>query len=143
MHVALIQPPEPLTSGCVVGWTVTLPNGKVIRHEPYSLTTAPSGWSTIPDARNSYDRRVARRPSDEWQRRVEEEASEVARGALSPEHAYASDLWSESLRSATDATLAAFEDEFRTVRSPSDEDVLSSVERVVLALNKINDEHVH
>jgi hypothetical protein len=68
----------------------------------------------------------------------------IRRGArrLSPEHACASDLWPESLRAATDATLAAFEDELRTVRSPSDEDVLSIVERVVLALNKINDEHI-
>jgi hypothetical protein len=142
MHVALIQPPELRTSGCVVGWTVTLPNGKVIRHEPYFLTIAPFGWSTILDARNSYDRRVARRPSDEWRRQVEEEASEVARGVLPSERAYASDLWPESLRAATDSALAAFEHELRAVRSPSDDEVLSIVERVVLALNKINDEHV-
>lgn len=85
---------------------------------------------------------MARRPSDEWQRRVEEEASEVARDILPPEHACASNLWPESLRAATDSALAAFEHELRAGRTPSDEGVFSIVERVVLALNKINDEHV-
>ncbi len=89
-----------------------------------------------------YDRLVATRPSDEWQRRVDEEAAELACGTLSPELAPARHLWPESLRVATDAALATFEGEVRALSLPSDEDILSVVERLVLTLNKINDEHV-
>ena len=89
-----------------------------------------------------YDHPVARRPSDEWQRRVDEQAAELARGSLSPEDAYASHLWPESLRVSTDAALAVFEGELHALRPQSDVEVLGVVERVVLALNKINDQHV-
>ena len=50
-------------------------------------------------------------------------------------------LWPESLRTETDAALAAFEGELRALASPADEDVLAIVERVVLALNEINERH--
>lgn len=89
-----------------------------------------------------YDRLVATRPSDEWQRRVDEEAAELACGTLAPELAPARHLWPESLRVATDAALATFEGEVRALSLPSGEDILSVVERLVLTLNKINDEHV-
>jgi len=85
---------------------------------------------------------VARRPSDEWQQKVDEEAAELARGARSPVDAHATVLWPKSLRTQTDAALAAFESELRALRSPADEDVLAVVERVVLALNEINERHV-
>jgi hypothetical protein len=51
-------------------------------------------------------------------------------------------LWPESLRADTDAALARFEAELRALSSPSDEDILGLVERVVLALNKISERHV-
>lgn len=55
-----------------------------------------------------YDRRVARRPSDVWRERVEEEAAEIARGELSPDHASAAHLWSDQLVAGIDvAALAA------------------------------------
>jgi hypothetical protein len=88
-----------------------------------------------------YARLVAMRPSEEWQRKVDEQAAELAQGALSPDDAYASNLWPESLRIGTDAALASFEDELRALKSASDEDVLALVQRVVLALNKINKQH--
>lgn len=91
---------------------------------------------------DAYDRLVVRRPSDEWQRRVDEEAAELARGTLSPELASARHLWPESLRVATDAALAKFEAQVRALRLPSDMDILGVVKRLVLTLNKINDEHV-
>jgi len=50
-------------------------------------------------------------------------------------------LWSESLRSRTDAALAAFEGQLSGLGSYSDEDVLGVVQRVVLALNQINEDH--
>jgi hypothetical protein len=85
---------------------------------------------------------VARRPSDKWQRQVDEQAAEVAQGLLPLADAYAFQLWPESLRVGTDAALAVFEDELRALKSPSDEDVMGVVEHVVLALNKINEQHV-
>jgi hypothetical protein len=90
----------------------------------------------------TYDRPVVRRPSDEWQRRVADEAAELAQGTLSPERAYASQLWPESLRISTDTALATFEDELHALVSPPDAEVLGVVQRLVLALNKINDQHV-
>jgi hypothetical protein len=85
---------------------------------------------------------MARRPSDEWRRRVEEEAAELAQGSLSPDDAFASRLWPQSLRVTTNAALAAFEDELHALVSRSDENALDAVKRVVLALNKINELHI-
>jgi hypothetical protein len=84
---------------------------------------------------------VAGRPSDEWQRRVDEQAAEVAQGVLSPADAYAERLWPESLRVGTDAALARFEYGLRALNSPSDGDILDVVQRLVLALNAINKQH--
>jgi hypothetical protein len=89
-----------------------------------------------------YDRAVAVRPSEGWRKRVEEQAAEVARGVLSPDQAFALTLWPESLLVNTDAALATFEDELHELASASDHQVLDVVRRVVLTLNKINDEHV-
>lgn len=89
-----------------------------------------------------YDRLVAVRPSDGWRKRVEGEAAEVARGALSPDKAPASRLWPESLRVSTDAALATFEEELKSLGPPPDDEIFGLVRRVVLVLNEINDEHV-
>jgi hypothetical protein len=89
-----------------------------------------------------YDRAVAVRPSETWRKCVEELAAEIAQGVLSPEQAFALTLWPESLRVRTDAALATFEDELHELTSASDDQVLDVVRRVVLSLNKINDEHV-
>jgi hypothetical protein len=85
---------------------------------------------------------VVQRPNVEWQRQVDEQAAELARGSLTPAEAYADRLWPESLRIDTDKALATFEDELRALRSPSDENVLDLVQRVVLALNEVNRQHV-
>lgn len=85
---------------------------------------------------------MVRRPSDEWQRKVDEEAAEVTQGARSPTDVYAVVLWPESLRSGTDAALASFEAELAALKSSTGADVLGVVERVVLTLNKINEQHV-
>jgi hypothetical protein len=85
---------------------------------------------------------MARRPGDVWRGKAEEEAARLAQGSLSLDQAYASILWPESLIASTDAVLATFEDEVHGLTSPSDQDVLGAVKRVVLALNEINDQHV-
>ena len=85
-----------------------------------------------------YDHRVAKRPSDVWRERVEEEAAEMARGELSPDDASAAHLWSDQLIAGTDAVLAAFEAELGALAAPSDRDVLDVVRRAVLALNRVN-----
>jgi nucleotide-binding universal stress UspA family protein len=89
-----------------------------------------------------YDRLVVGRPSDEWSRQVEKEAAELASGSRSPEQVYARILWPESLRSRTDAALAEFEVDLHALRQPSDEEILDVVERLVLTLNKINEDQV-
>ena len=88
-----------------------------------------------------YARLMARRPNDEWQRQVDEQAVALAEGSLAPDRAYASRLWPESLRGGTNAALATFEHELRTLKSPSDEDVLDVVKRLVLVLNEISRQH--
>ena len=109
-----------------------------------SATAQPSVFRAyVPSMRRAsggYDRLVARRPSDDWRCKVEEQAAMLAQGSLSPDEAYASHLWPESLLVSTDAALAAFEDELHALVSPSDDDILSVVMRVVLVLNKINEQ---
>jgi hypothetical protein len=85
---------------------------------------------------------MAIRPNETWQQQVDEQAAGLASGSLSPDDAYAAELWPESLRTQTDTALAAFEDELRALKSGSDEEVLGVIERAVLALNKINEGHV-
>src|SRR5215813_14705056 len=89
---------------------------------------------------SNYARQVARRPSDEWQRRVGEQAAELARGSVFPADAYAARLWPESLRVGTDAALGRFEHELRALDSPSDADILDLVQRLALALNAVNEQ---
>jgi hypothetical protein len=69
-------------------------------------------------------------------------AGDVARGVLPPGQAFALTLWPQSLLGSTDAALATFEAELHEFTPASDDQVLDVVRRVVLALNKINDEHV-
>jgi hypothetical protein len=84
---------------------------------------------------------MARRPSDAWRRRVEEEAAQLTQGALTPDQMCAAKLWPESLLNSTDAALMRFEDNLRTHTSPSDEDVFDTVRRLILTLNQINAQH--
>ncbi len=85
---------------------------------------------------SNYARRVARRPGDEWRRRVDEQAAELARGSLSPADAYAARLWPESLRVGTDAALPGLS----MSSARLDADLLDVVQRLVLALNAINEQ---
>jgi len=86
---------------------------------------------------------MAWRPSDEWQRQVDEQAAQMARGELSAEDAYAMALWSDSLRADTDAALNTFEAELGALNHPPDADVLRVAERLVVGLNQVNGTHVN
>ncbi|WP_225446966.1 hypothetical protein [Streptacidiphilus sp. PB12-B1b] len=55
--------------------------------------------------------------------------------------AHMASLFPEALLSATDAVLAAFEADLARLDDPRDAEVLGAVERVVLALNRVNDAH--
>src|SRR5512146_2149436 len=68
--------------------------------------------------------------------------AELARGTRSPEQVYARFLWPESLRSRTDAALAEFEADLHALTQPSDGEILNVIERLVLTLNKINEDQV-
>lgn len=60
-----------------------------------------------------------------------------------PDKAYASYFWPESLIAETDAALSEFEAEMHTPTSRTDVELLAMVKRLVLALNRINDQHQH
>jgi hypothetical protein len=84
---------------------------------------------------------MANRPTDGWREGIAEEARDIASGKLAAIDAYMSELFPESLLSRTDEALATFESEVTALSSPSDEQVFGVVERVVLSLNTINDDH--
>ncbi|PSM44414.1 hypothetical protein C6Y14_05085 [Streptomyces dioscori] len=101
---------------------------------------------------------MAIRPSTSWRARVDGEARELASGARDPSDAFMSQLFPESLLSATDEALGAFESDVRGLiedrgrdKESGDEEskdngrdgerVFGAIERVVLVLNGINDGH--
>ena len=65
----------------------------------------------------------------------------MTQGVLTPDQMCTAKLWPESLLNSTDAALTRFEDNLRTHTSPSDEDVLDTVKRLILTLNQINAQH--
>ncbi len=72
-----------------------------------------------------------------------EVARDVEAGILEPECAGAAEIYPESLLRATDSALDAFEVEVRGLLEPSDDEVFGTVERVVLALNAVDDDASH
>ncbi|MFI6761746.1 hypothetical protein ACIBF5_21660 [Micromonospora sp. NPDC050417] len=84
---------------------------------------------------------MSERPTDEWRRDVREEAEAIRAGTLTQEEAYAAELWPSGFITAVDGALDAYEADVRAFRTPSDEEVLVAVQRVVLALNAIDEEH--
>ncbi len=70
-----------------------------------------------------------------------EEAEELAAGTLDPECACMAELFPEELLTATDALLDTFECELAALGAAPDEQVFAVVERVVLALDAVNEAH--
>jgi hypothetical protein len=84
---------------------------------------------------------MAERPTTSWRRGIAEEAEELAAGTLDPECACMAGLFPEELLTATDAVLDVFETELPGLVEASDERVFVVVERVILALNAVNEAH--
>ncbi|MGW5434345.1 hypothetical protein ACWET9_45680 [Streptomyces sp. NPDC004059] len=84
---------------------------------------------------------MAERPTTSWRRGIAEEAEELAAGTLDPECACMAGLLPEELLTATDAVLDVFETELPGLVDASDERVFVVVERVILALNAVNEAH--
>lgn len=93
---------------------------------------------TVPGAKV---RPMANRPTGGWREGIEEEARDIASGKLDTDEAFMSELFPETLLSRTDQALSDFESEVAALSGPSDEQVFGVVERVVLSLNAINDDH--
>ncbi|MEV0039850.1 hypothetical protein [Streptomyces sp. NPDC050804] len=84
---------------------------------------------------------MAERPTTNWRRGMAEEAAELAAGTLDPGCAGMAELFPDELLSATDAVLDTFEAELPTLAEADDAQVFAVVERVVLALNAVNESH--
>lgn len=103
------------------------------------------------------------RPTEQWSRKVRDQKGGIAAGTLAEVDAYALHLWPDAFIAAVDTALDAYEADIRSLSraesvtqpgpetlpgmppmpmpSPSDDEVVASVVRVVMALNAINEEH--
>lgn len=84
---------------------------------------------------------MAERPTTSWRHGIAEEAQELAVGALDPDCACMAGLFHEELLTAADRVLDTFEGELPGLGKASDEQVFDVVERVVLALNAVDETH--
>ncbi|MFF3886855.1 hypothetical protein [Streptomyces sp. NPDC001914] len=84
---------------------------------------------------------MAERPTADWRDGIAEEAAEIAAGVLDPDCACMAGLFPEDLLVATDAVLDTFEGDLAGLAEASDARILAVVERVVLALNSVNEAH--
>ncbi|MEV8047651.1 hypothetical protein AB0P02_27990 [Streptomyces griseoluteus] len=82
---------------------------------------------------------MAERPTTSWRHGIAEEAAEIAAGTLDPECACMAGLFPQKLLTDTDAVLDTFEDHLAGLDDAGDEQVFAVVERVVLALNAVNE----
>jgi hypothetical protein len=78
-----------------------------------------------------------------WRQETAKQEAEVAAGTLAPDAAYALTFFPPAFVTAVDAALAAYEQEIAGLRPPADEAVWAAVERVVTALNDIDEEFDH
>ncbi|MGI5437779.1 hypothetical protein ACQEV4_10180 [Streptomyces shenzhenensis] len=84
---------------------------------------------------------MAERPTTNWRRGIAEEAAELAAGTLDPDCACMVELFPEGLLLETDAVLDVFEAELPALAEGDDARIFATVERVVLALNAVNEAH--
>ncbi|TDB82204.1 hypothetical protein E1264_31690 [Actinomadura sp. KC216] len=81
------------------------------------------------------------RPTENWRQYVAQEARQVASGELDAECASAQELYPEAMLVRTDEVLQPFEREIAALTDPADDEIFAAIERVVLALNKVNDDY--
>ncbi|MET9120893.1 hypothetical protein [Streptomyces sp. NPDC004528] len=84
---------------------------------------------------------MAERPTTNWRTCIAEEAEELAAGTLAPECACMAGLFPEELLTSTDAVFDTFESEFPGLGEADEAQIFGVVERVVLALNAVNEAH--
>jgi hypothetical protein len=84
---------------------------------------------------------MTERPTTSWRDGIAEEAEELAAGTLDPGCACMAALFPGELLTATDEVLDTFEGELPGLGEADDETVFAVVERVVLALNAVNEAH--
>ncbi|MEU8619678.1 hypothetical protein [Streptomyces sp. NPDC048623] len=84
---------------------------------------------------------MSERPTTSWRKGIAREAEQLATGTLDPGCACMADLYPEELLTATDTVLDSFDAEVAELDSTEDVQVFAVVERVVLALNAVDDIH--
>ncbi|MGW5780884.1 hypothetical protein [Streptomyces sp. NPDC003863] len=84
---------------------------------------------------------MTERPTKSWRRGIAQEAEELAAGTLDPNCACMAELFPEELLVATDAVFDAFEEELPGLAGAEDGQIFAVVERVVLALNAVDETH--
>ncbi|MER8233434.1 hypothetical protein [Streptomyces sp. NPDC094049] len=84
---------------------------------------------------------MAERPTTSWREGIAREAKQLAAGTLDPGCACMADLYPDNLLTATDTVLDSFDEEVAELDSAEDVRVFAAVERVVLALNAVDDIH--
>lgn len=84
---------------------------------------------------------MSERPTTSWRKGIEKEQHELAAGTLDPDCACMAELFPEQLITSTDNVLDAFDANVSALQGATDERVFATVQRVVLALNAVNDEH--
>lgn len=77
-----------------------------------------------------------------WRREVARQEAAVAAGTLARDEAYAANAWPAEFITATDAVLAGYERDIAALGpAPADEGVWAAIERVVTALNEVDEAH--
>ncbi|AEV85232.1 translation initiation factor IF-2 [Actinoplanes sp. SE50] len=113
------------------------PDDRPTGHRPDDRPTEPGPTGHQPgDSRGA----TGERPSDLWRRQVSTQTAQITAGQLTPDKAYAAELWPPDFIAAVDLALTAYEDDVREFSpTSSDHDIWTAVERVVLALNEVDD----
>lgn len=93
------------------------------------------------DRQPRYSQAMAVRPTESWREGIAEEARQLASGELDAECVFMAELFPESLLVRTDEAFRAFETEVAALNRPSDEEIFGAIERVVFALNAVNEQH--
>ncbi|ALV50231.1 hypothetical protein ASR50_13005 [Streptomyces sp. 4F] len=84
---------------------------------------------------------MVERPTTNWRRGIAKEAAELSAGTLDPDCACMVELFPEELLVETDAVLDVFDAEVPTFAEGDDTRIFAVVERVILALNAVNEAH--
>ncbi|OQD51704.1 hypothetical protein BM536_038625 [Streptomyces phaeoluteigriseus] len=84
---------------------------------------------------------MAERPTTNWRRGIAKEAAELSAGTLDPDCACMVELFPGELLVEIDAVLDVFDAEVPTLAEGDDTQIFAAVERVVLALNAVNEAH--